>query len=453
MITIEQIRGGHSYHRVHLSANDYYSEGEKVTGRWHGETAARLGIEGLDVTEEYFQALRMNKHPLTGEKLTPRSRVVAFHDIVCSAPKSYSVMAMVGGDQRLVEAFHEASEVTFRELEKHAAVRLRKGVNVNTEKWKATGNAVCAIYQHDTSRLLDPQLHAHMVFANVTYDEERKGYYALQPRPIMEASKESVRAFFYYELANRAEELGYTVEWNEQGFRLAEVPLRTERKFSQRAVQRERFEQHYCQLFGRKPTKARIEQFIKERKGEATRRFRDEFKTAFKRHPNAREIKSFVRDWRSSKLERSTPDKVARLQRNKLSTGEKHHFRKVLQKVGYELSSEHINEQQRENHQQQAVSQKHDEGGTHSTATGHRWLASIREKGGELTQSLAKAHKQRQQRVKRRKNLQAYRKRIARMEAMRRFKRGLELSAALRGFPGAAVARQLRAVTRGQGYH
>ena len=86
MITCEQIKGGAGYMGRHLSANDYYSEGESVVGHWQGKAAELLGIQGQEVTQDTFEALRSNKHPLTGEKLRPRASKVAFHDTVVSAP-------------------------------------------------------------------------------------------------------------------------------------------------------------------------------------------------------------------------------------------------------------------------------------------------------------------------------------------------------------------------------
>ena len=38
---------------------------------------------------------------------------------------------------------------------------------------------------HDTSRDLDPQLHAHAVFGNVTWDAERGDWFALQPAEML----------------------------------------------------------------------------------------------------------------------------------------------------------------------------------------------------------------------------------------------------------------------------
>ena len=267
MITVTQIRGGKDYVAVHLSANDYYSEGESVTGIWLGKGAEMLGLRGTPVESEAYQALEQNKNPATGEKLTPRMREVKAHDTTLSASKSYSIMAMVAGDDRLVRGFQEVVEKTFRELEKHAAVRDRRGARVYSEAFRTTGNAVCAVFHHDTSRLLDPQLHAHLVFSNLSYDEGRGTWLALQPRPMMEESKRSIRRFFNQELARVATRCGYEVEWTGQDFRLSAVSRATERAFSQRAVQRDGFIRRYQNLFGREPDKARVEAFIKEGQG------------------------------------------------------------------------------------------------------------------------------------------------------------------------------------------
>ena len=323
MITVTEIRNGEGYMKHHLSRNDYYCENESVVGEWWGEGAKRLGLEGLEVTHEAFEALRQNQHPFSGEKLTPRSRLVAFHDVVVSAPKSFSIMVEVGGDERLVQAFKEASKLTFQELERFAAVRVRHGQYAKTEAYRFTSNAVAAVYHHDTSRLLDPQHHYHLVFANLSYDETSERWLALQRRPMMEASKASVRQFFHRELGRLTKELGYDIEWNQSGFRLKEISPGLERKFSTRALQREAFEKRYRHLFQVDPSKARIEQFIKEGKEAATKRFQGEFEKALRRQPSREEIEAFVQDWRSAKMAHSSKVKVREGQRAKLSPSEK----------------------------------------------------------------------------------------------------------------------------------
>jgi conjugative relaxase-like TrwC/TraI family protein len=45
---------------------------------------------------------------------------------------------------------------------------------------RTTGNLAIAIYHHDTSRELDPQLHTHAVATNLTYDGTEGRWKALQ---------------------------------------------------------------------------------------------------------------------------------------------------------------------------------------------------------------------------------------------------------------------------------
>jgi hypothetical protein len=72
MFTSAKIRNGSTYLENHLSANDYYAKGERVTGQWLGKGAESLGLSG-EVRPEAFEALRVNQRPGTGERLTPRS--------------------------------------------------------------------------------------------------------------------------------------------------------------------------------------------------------------------------------------------------------------------------------------------------------------------------------------------------------------------------------------------
>ena len=63
-----------------------------MCGEWIGEGARALGLSG-EVTDEPFEALRLNRNPHTGERLTAREHKnrVAFFDIQLSAPKDVSV--------------------------------------------------------------------------------------------------------------------------------------------------------------------------------------------------------------------------------------------------------------------------------------------------------------------------------------------------------------------------
>jgi len=446
MITATEIRNGESYLKVHLSRNDYYSEGESITGHWWGKGTERLGLQGKAVTETDFEAIRSNRHPATGDKLTPRNRQVAFHDVVVSAPKSFSVMAQVGGDERLAQAFEEVCRRTFQELEKFAAVRVRHGHYARSEAYRFTGNAVAAAYHHDTSRLLDPQHHYHLVFGNLSYCEEGNRWLALQRRPMMEASKRSVRQFFHRELARRTRELGYEIEWGQKGFRIKGISRELERRFSSRAIQREQFEKRYQATFGKTPDKRRIEQFIKEGKQAAVTRFSREYQAAFGRSPTEVGTSAFVQDWRSSKMAKATRQSVRAGQQARLNEGEKRNLQGLRARAENLSAREIEQEEQREQLRQDLPENK---GKETSEGPGSEIQVGAGQQGVS-NPSPQTAHRRSQRKRHRARPDILHSRSLAhqRMEVLRRWKRGMLLTSALRGFPGAFFAHQLTQLSR-----
>jgi conjugative relaxase-like TrwC/TraI family protein len=265
MITAGVIRNGANYLSHHLRKNDYWTEGEKqVQGIWIGDAAERLGLAG-NVDEKSFEALRLNVNPRTGELLTARSAKdrVAFIDVQLSAPKDVSVLAMVGGDERVIEAFREAVDVALREMERFAAVRERRGQAHGTEAVRLTRNFVGALFFHDTSRDLDPQLHAHAVLANATWDAERGDWFALQAAEMLRASG-YVRQVLYRELAGRLRRLGYeTYDMHTTGFSIRGVEHLRER-FSKRSRHVQKLVEEFAKLKGRQPSKREVEVLVRE---------------------------------------------------------------------------------------------------------------------------------------------------------------------------------------------
>lgn len=184
--------GGVGYAQRHLEHSDYYDEQRRVQGAWQGRGAELLGLRG-EVTREQFESVREGLSPETGEFLRPRhsadrmndrgseqSKARSLYDLTFSAPKSVSVQAIVGDDDRLIAAHDKAVREALSEGENHAATRVRlNGANED----RTTSNWLVAIYRHDTSRELDPQLHTHAVAANLTYDgvEGREGTASFGP--------------------------------------------------------------------------------------------------------------------------------------------------------------------------------------------------------------------------------------------------------------------------------
>ena len=74
MARIKAVRyKGKEFFLNHLSANDYYSEKEKITGVWHGKLADDFQLQNMPVTADVFSLFQQNLNPVTLSKLTQRT--------------------------------------------------------------------------------------------------------------------------------------------------------------------------------------------------------------------------------------------------------------------------------------------------------------------------------------------------------------------------------------------
>lgn len=231
-----------SYFSEHLCVGDYYSENEQVNGKWLGTGAQMLGLSGA-VEQEQFIALCENRNPQTGERLTLRNKTTrndgerevanrrVFYDFTLSPPKSVSVAALVVGDERITAAHASAVRTAMNELERYAAAQVHAGRNHCD---RTTGNFIAALFQHDTSRALDPHLHTHCIVFNATHDFTEQIWKALQNYGMLSAQK-FVENVYYHELAKELLRLGYSVVNNARGdFELAEISVKVRECFSKR---------------------------------------------------------------------------------------------------------------------------------------------------------------------------------------------------------------------------
>lgn len=270
--------GGAGYAQRHLEHSDYYDEHRRVQGEWHGRGAELLGLRG-NVNHEQFEAIREGCHPETGEFLRPRhsvdrtnsdgseqSKARSLYDLTFSAPKSVSVQALVGGDERLVVAHDKAVREALAEAESHAATRVRlNGANED----RATANFVVASYRHDTSRELDPQLHTHAVTANLTYDGVEGRWKALQASGLYER-RAYLTEVYRNALARAVRGLGYEIESHrdskgkDHGFEIRGVSTELLERYSVRSAQRDAAIERFTAEHGRKPTDNEVAVLIRE---------------------------------------------------------------------------------------------------------------------------------------------------------------------------------------------
>ena len=154
--------------QVARGLDDYYAGSGEAAGRWLGASASALGLEG-EVDSDAFGALIAGRDPNSGEVLRARAgrdRVCAL-DLTFSAPKSVSVLFAIGDSETsrtLVDAHEEAVAAAVGYLEREAC-RVRRGRGGRVEL--AAGGFVAAAYRHRMSRAGQPQLHTHVVVANM----------------------------------------------------------------------------------------------------------------------------------------------------------------------------------------------------------------------------------------------------------------------------------------------
>jgi conjugative relaxase-like TrwC/TraI family protein len=220
-----------AYHsREFTSAEQaYYNQQGQVRGEWHGKLADEWGLKG-EVSEEQFGRLANGQHPDTGEQLVRVRESFEYQnengetvktmehragwDATFSAPKSVSLTALVGGDERVRQAHRESVGVALDELEQF--VQARMGGNNPAE---TTGKWVAAKFEHDSARPVEgyaaPQLHTHVVFFNMTETQDGKTR-AIQPQEIYKSQKFAT-AVYQSELGYRLKELGYEITQGKNG--------------------------------------------------------------------------------------------------------------------------------------------------------------------------------------------------------------------------------------------
>ena len=149
---------------VASGVDEYYSERGEVPGRWVGTAVEGLGLGG-QVGGEDLRAVLAGRDPRRATLASPR-KVPGF-DLTFSAPKSVSVLFALTEREvatRVVAAHDLAVTAALGYLEREAC-RVRRG-HAGARQLAGDG-FVAAAFRHRTSRAGDPQLHTHVLVANL----------------------------------------------------------------------------------------------------------------------------------------------------------------------------------------------------------------------------------------------------------------------------------------------
>lgn len=215
-----------------LASEDYYNEGGEPPGKWIGEHAKALGMDGEQVAKGELAAALKGFHPRTGEVLAKNAGEghKGGYDFVFSAPKSVSTVWAVA-DKDTQRAISEAQQRSVEAAIKYAeqnAFHTRAG-HAGEHHIQHQSGILAATYEHSTSREGDPQLHTHTVIANITESGKRLDFDSQW--------KMAIGAYYRQELTNELQKMGYTVERDGKSFEIKGVPKALQEELSTRRQQ------------------------------------------------------------------------------------------------------------------------------------------------------------------------------------------------------------------------
>lgn len=223
-LTVAQLK---TYHEEEYTQGDYYlgTAEAPVAGVWSGKGAERLRLSDGVAKADYLhlvegqapdgrQIVRYRHSKAQKDKGALDHR--AGYDATASAPKSFSIIALGGGDHRLLDAHNLANQAALEVLEWAAEVR----AGADRNQVLRTGELVVASFVHRESRALDPALHTHNVIFNVTWAHHVNGgrgdWRALHPRGLYRAQTMASAAYRNV-MVREGKRHGYDIYFDDKG--------------------------------------------------------------------------------------------------------------------------------------------------------------------------------------------------------------------------------------------
>ena len=238
--------GGAGDYYTNLAREDYYTQGGEPPGKWRGQAAALLGLEG-HIERQDLRSLLSGYHHSTEKALIQRAgpNHRAGWDLTFSAPKSVSIL-WSQSDQTtratIQTAQQTAVDKTLTFIQEQAAFTRRGHGGVEQEPVKGL---IVAVFEHSTSREQDPQLHTHCLVANVAPRLDGS-WGSLESRHFYQWQM-AAGAYYRAELAQQLQnQLHVEIERDERSFRLSGMPRNIDRHFSKRTQQIEEKLSHFA---------------------------------------------------------------------------------------------------------------------------------------------------------------------------------------------------------------
>ncbi|AOF94869.1 MobF family relaxase [Sphingobium sp. RAC03] len=235
MIQPQRLHGKPANIARYYTVGDYYTKGGNEPSEWGGKLAVDLGLSGA-VDPKLFRELLAGK---VGDQHLGRHRAngeIQHHpgwDFAVNAPKSVSIMALVAGDERVLAAHEGAVTAAISYLEEQAQLRRRDDGRIVHE---TTGRILVARFTEHGSRELDPHLHTHLVFLNMTNRADGDPLASLESR-VMYGEQRVAGQIYRNALAYSLREAGYEIDASPRSglFEIRGVSKDLIDQFSQRA--------------------------------------------------------------------------------------------------------------------------------------------------------------------------------------------------------------------------
>ncbi len=241
MLSIGKLgRGQEGYYlqAVARGVEDYYLGSGEAAGHWIGGGCGALDLSGR-VGADSLRAVLDGRSPTDPQRslITHRrpDRLPGY-DLTFSAPKGVSLLFALGGQELMLEVrrAHDAAVAAALGYLEREAGEVRRGKDGVSRL--PGGGFVAAAFRHRTSRAGDPQLHTHVLVANMTRGADGR-FSALDGQQLYAQAK---TAGTLYQAALRHELRGLGLAWavRDNGLaELADVPHRVLRAFSRRRVE------------------------------------------------------------------------------------------------------------------------------------------------------------------------------------------------------------------------
>ena len=192
------------------NALEYYASRGETPMAWHGAGASWLGLEREVDIAGWRSVFGTGgaRHPLSGERLVHCMRPGM--ELVVSPHKSIAELGVIGRAEDMHKIVDAERDATMGYLD--SVVRAKGGRRGRAQLRTATEGLTWAVSRHATTRAGDPQVHDHVLLANlVRMGDERGGWKALDTG-LLRDHLHAATAVGRMAAAAKAVELGYGIE-------------------------------------------------------------------------------------------------------------------------------------------------------------------------------------------------------------------------------------------------